>query len=881
MMARIISPTVVLAAALTATPASAYNGGPLGGAPAPYTEPKLNVYGMSSITGYKAGWVPSGTTNAMVIQDWLNWLYVQNVNYDVTRGLENLDRTSCIEARIPKMKNLYIEGSILIPPGVCTDFKTKFVRNGNTAGAVTPYYNGDPMSQDLANPYQFAVMMTPGSQNLGIIDVIQNTIGTDAGSGIVTGRTWAISALAIANGGTGFVGGETCTTRNGDVNPYVGASFTVTHATSGAADAISFTAARWTPAAGVYPFPLLMQQQLWTAANGWTGARQIFDGSGNYLTNCSSGTGLTVTATPQADWSGGLTYYQGWYDNYSPMYSWLGTLKATQGRDKTDPTYGSTMGILISSFDQHAKSLYSQGNHNGLTVIGTDFWAPDVNSVSDGIGLYVRSGGNINLPNVVLGNDTIKYLDIDDNLNTYIRASMSTDTQTTPTAGPYAVGLGQNSIQQSQENSGLNLDLNFTNAGSAGGIPAIACAYTVNSNIRVNIGNIRHNNLVYAGPISSVVNFGTDCQGSNKFSGSIDNVTGPLYTGTPPNNLNWDILDAAFPIQPGTNTLTIGGSVTTGDTVAITFTNANLAGLPVSASYTAAGGDSTTTIATALAAAINANSTLASNNIIATSSGAVVTTSEAGTWTKLTTISYVQGSNTETVAPSNSGVPSGSANGAVSTGPGIYRGYSPMAPTAQTGIGKAGPGSMMINSSTGREYIDSGPTSAPSWGRGLFSASPSALSLSLDGVLAGPVTGSTHPGLCAAGVACILGTAYNVAVDNTTDHLITIAPLTSNNVGQITTATKYTVLGFWIDGCSGNVGSLAAGLYTATSKGGTALVASSQTYSACNATTAGASATMNAGGGFPLSTGALYWSPSVAGTAGATANLHVWGIPYN
>lgn len=71
-----------------------------------------------------------------------------------------------------------------------------------------------------------------------------------------------------------------------------------------------------------------------------------------------------------------------------------------------------------------------------------------------------------------------------------------------------------------------------------------------------------------------------------------------------------------------TYTLTVGGSVTTGDVIALAFKTTSGTITP---SYTTIGGDTDATIATALAAAINANPALALLGIQASVASAVVT----------------------------------------------------------------------------------------------------------------------------------------------------------------------------------------------------------------------------------------------------------------
>ncbi len=75
----------------------------------------------------------------------------------------------------------------------------------------------------------------------------------------------------------------------------------------------------------------------------------------------------------------------------------------------------------------------------------------------------------------------------------------------------------------------------------------------------------------------------------------------------------------------GTSTATIGGTVTTGNTVTITVFDAGLAGGQKAKTYTVLAGDTLTTIATGLKNAINGDSSLTAIGVTATSSAAVTT----------------------------------------------------------------------------------------------------------------------------------------------------------------------------------------------------------------------------------------------------------------
>ena len=122
-------------------------------------------------------------------------------------------------------------------------------------------------------------------------------------------------------------------------------------------------------------------------------------------------------------------------------------------------------------------------------------------------------------------------------------------------------------------------------------------------------------------------------------------------------------------------TITIGGSVGTGHVLSTVFTNASLPNGAETVTYTTVGGDNTTTIATAVAAAINSDLNLAAIGLRATSSAAVVTVSYPsvpsstasisqasptfGNWTTISGSST--GSETQTVANGSNGNTIGSA----------------------------------------------------------------------------------------------------------------------------------------------------------------------------------------------------------------------------
>ncbi|MBX9667791.1 MAG: RHS repeat-associated core domain-containing protein [Candidatus Obscuribacterales bacterium] len=93
----------------------------------------------------------------------------------------------------------------------------------------------------------------------------------------------------------------------------------------------------------------------------------------------------------------------------------------------------------------------------------------------------------------------------------------------------------------------------------------------------------------------------------------------------------------------GNTTLTIGGSATAGNTISLSAYNPVLASGPSTASYTVQGGDTTTSIATGLKNAINANTTMQALGISSTSSASVITVKATSMGSK--TLTYDENGN--------------------------------------------------------------------------------------------------------------------------------------------------------------------------------------------------------------------------------------------
>lgn len=154
--------------------------------------------------------------------------------------------------------------------------------------------------------------------------------------------------------------------------------------------------------------------------------------------------------------------------------------------------------------------------------------------------------------------------------------------------------------------------------------------------------------------------------------------------------------------------------------------------------------------------------------------------------------------------------------------------------------------------------------------------------LNIGASIAGTTNGATNPSVCHVGGECILGVLRSANLNVTTDQGIGIVPLTSTNAGYLATATKYIVTRIWVDNCSLSVTTAAGGIYPATSKGGTPLVAAAQTYTNCTSSTTMQQATLAAATTTTTYTATtLFFSLTAAQGAAATGDVYVYGIPFN
>lgn len=129
------------------------------------------------------------------------------------------------------------------------------------------------------------------------------------------------------------------------------------------------------------------------------------------------------------------------------------------------------------------------------------------------------------------------------------------------------------------------------------------------------------------------------------------------------------------------------------------------------------------------------------------------------------------------------------------------------------------------------------------------------------------VDGAWHNPL--AGAMRVLGTLRAANMNSTADQAIAIPA----------TITKWAPTAIWATNCTGSLTLASGGVYPSASKGGTALVAATQAYSALTGSTVVLPMTMAANIATTLQTVAtVYFSLTTASGAAATCDIYILGV---
>lgn len=466
----------------------------------------------------------------------------------------NLGLAPCIEFDvIGASPNL--STSIVVPRYVCYNPRNTPIRDGSS-GTAASNWTGDTTTKSLANLYEPNFIFPPtGIQHGSMINHL-NSNGSDGGSGPFYGKTWRVMTMTIASGGTGFVGGETCTMANGDpTSPSAGATFTVATASGGAAATLTYAPSRWATQTGQYYLPPFQQAQQWTSVNGWDGHDSfhpvVFDGSGNYRAACSgAGASLTITPTWWPDWCDGTngctasTIYDGDFANFSPSTGYLEHIVAVQSRQSTSALYGKTRAFAVDAYDIEIGRIQTGGASIGFQLNGSDARVDWVNDVGSAIQFKMRGGGSLHVANAVWDTpvDSVASdahaADID-NCQGCSVASFTAfhNANSGATMGNQQVRLGSDLTVSDATHQNTNLILNgqfYSDAVTPSGtLAAFYCAYTVDGKLNGTVSNLNSSGTARASQYNILGQNSATCGSSVVLTGTLNNQpTNDIFNGT-------------------------------------------------------------------------------------------------------------------------------------------------------------------------------------------------------------------------------------------------------------------------------------------------------------------------------------------------------------
>lgn len=170
-------------------------------------------------------------------------------------------------------------------------------------------------------------------------------------------------------------------------------------------------------------------------------------------------------------------------------------------------------------------------------------------------------------------------------------------------------------------------------------------------------------------------------------------------------------------------------------------------------------------------------------------------------------------------------------------------------------------------------FMGDGGSSNFDYGKGIRQLLAEAEAISFGSTLAvtGAVTAAssiTATGqIFGTGVEQLIGTKLSANMNVTTDQAIPITRIGSQ---------KYLITKIVVTNASISLTTAAGGVYQTTSKGGTAIVANSQAYSALSASTTALNLTLAINRTYTLDN--IYFSLTTAQGAAATADIYVFGI---
>jgi hypothetical protein len=502
---------------------------------------------------------------------------------------------------VPEYVNLHTDGMIVRAP------YTGDQSNNGTTSVPGMFYAATAGAQAQFEP---TVIITPRAHASRLNIYVGNANINFRGSGVAIGKTWQAEVgqpCTIGAPGSGYSVNDIVALAQPSASTYWNwsAQVTAVNAAGGITAAVVNTT-------GGYGLPPALQQQQWTAANGF----DVFDPAnpGCFLqaaafrsdfSTPSPGTGATLAPTWTPDFGGGQ-YNIGAVIQTDTL---IGHLNVT-GFVPTlySQTYGGTWAVMITGLNGIIDEIEVLGGNDGLYCRYADDWRiTTLNCVGSGCGLELYGCGSIECPNVVFDtcgaallinqSDRIQVRGLaffeQANLSAaYAFPASLVNSTAQGFAGYSALQIGQASTV-SFPNAHLDVSLTLVNMG---GLPASTIAayandaigsqsarpmpysmtlsYTYASRFDIRVTNIgEQGGVATLLPSSGFVCFGQMVDASNEVRGTIDGpafVTGPAATqtsghGWPACGLRiWDAVANGWQGAGGTYELTGSGAPASG-----------------------------------------------------------------------------------------------------------------------------------------------------------------------------------------------------------------------------------------------------------------------------------------------------------------------------
>lgn len=672
---------------------------------------------------YPAGAKDSTADITTQVQNFL--LYCQRMALSLKNSsLDNLIQRSWVKAKLPR-RNYYVSCPIIVPELVDLDMDGYFVRVGSS-GTITNFYTGDTTTKALANLIMPTVIIVPRGHSSNC-NILCNSNGTDRGSGRVVGKTWVINTTAtVTQKGSGYIVGDILTAANPSKPYYTPAQYRVTSVDGGGGiTGITCTVG------GNYALPPVLQLKQWTTANGFPG---IIDSHGNLSVSGGTGSFASIAPTWISDWGttgSGNTYYTGAGGIVTDTH--LGRSSIQQSQRLLDPTYGGTFIDQYSNLNHHMNEQSSESGEYALLMHFLSDTVIDIaRPVNMGVALQMYHCTSVYVKHIVCDTplSDAPVIGFDGCSTVEVRGSIfKRVVQNSPVLGPVAISIGQFNAA-GVYNNGVKVEMLLRGAGVGGWgsfiighCPAVMVQYSSNYDVNLQITNREPTWVGQYPRVAYFAQFGPFV-GPGRLRGNIDGAYGTLFVGTIPQAADIDVWDGEVCLHPATETITIGGTGTSGHHINLIFTNIQMAsffGWPHTVSITCTGSQTPTSMALALANAINADISIYSAGIQAVASGASITIYEMGQDANATTLTYTvtgTGSITETVAFGAGGVLSGAISGGKVGGMGLYdlkTNGVPINGIGGTGWNKAPVGSTAKDYTTGIVYRNTGTLNSPTW----------------------------------------------------------------------------------------------------------------------------------------------------------------------